>query len=173
MQVIRLWILLLFILDANAQSDNIFKVITHDGEIIYTDKPLGNIKPIELPKGSMIASKSMTKPRIEGLSQTIKQSTNTRYQLKVVTPRPEQTIRNNNGDLTIKATISPKVQGIYKLHLNDLVISQNSETFQLIALDRGVYNFYIEFALKSGKVLASTSKQTFYLHQASALNRPK
>ena len=63
MQIISLWVLLLFVLDVNAQSDNIFKVITNEGEIIYTDKPLGNIKPIELPKGSMMASKSMTNPR--------------------------------------------------------------------------------------------------------------
>lgn len=173
MQVISLWILLLFVLDVNAQSDNIFKIITNEGEIIYTDKPLGNVKPVELPEGSMMPSKPMTNRRIEGLSQSTKQTINTRYQLKVVTPGPEQTIRNNNGDLIIKATVSPKVQGIYSLHLNDRVISQNSETFQLTALDRGVYNFYIEFALKSGKILASTPTQTFYLHQASALNRPK
>ena len=173
MKVIIGWILLLFVLGANGQSDNIFKVTSKDGEIIYTDKPLGNSKQIELPNGSTITSTLMTNSSNDSLNQTIKQSPKTRYQLTVISPRPEQTIHNNNGDLTIQAAVTPKVQGIYSLHLNDRVISQNSETFQLTALDRGVYNFYIEFALKSGKILASTPTQTFYLHQASALNRPK
>ncbi|GAC32596.1 hypothetical protein [Paraglaciecola polaris] len=174
MNALHLCVFLCFVFAANAQSDKVFRVTTPEGETIFTDNPSGNAVPITLPQGSEMASSPITPlPKTAGSLLVKQHADSTHYQMNVVSPKPEQTIRSNIGQVNIQTSLHPKVQGVYTLHLNDQVMSQNSGLFRLNSLDRGVYTFYIEFALKSGKILASTSKQTFYLHQASALNRPK
>ncbi|QHJ11467.1 hypothetical protein FX988_01696 [Paraglaciecola mesophila] len=152
-------------------DDTVYKVISADGSVVYTDIPSKQAVPVTLPTGSVMVSKGVTKKPITP-SSADKARKEINIKLLVTSPKPEQTIRDNNGQVTIQATLDPQVQGEYTLHLNDQRVSQNSGVFKLQQLDRGAYTFYIEFALKSGKILASTPKQTFYLHQASALNRP-
>lgn len=153
-------------------NDKVYKVTTADGRVIYTDKPSGQAVPVPLPAGSIVKTKGVTQTPVLVTPNANKPRKEINLKLHIVSPKPEQTIRDNNGHVSIHASIDPQVQGEYTLHLNDQRISQNSGVFKLKQLDRGAYTFYIEFALKSGKILASTPKQTFYLHQASALNRP-
>lgn len=153
-------------------NDKVYKITTADGRVIYTDKPSGQAIPVPLPAGSIVTTKGVTHTPVLVSPTANKPRNDINVKLLVVSPKPEQTIRDNSGQVSIHATIEPQVQGEFILHLNEQLVSQNSGVFELNQLDRGTYTFYIEFALKSGKILASTPKQTFYLHQASALNRP-
>lgn len=151
-------------------SDRIYKITTDDGRIIYTDAPTEQGEHVPMSSGSVITLKSVSASSITTPPIVRKQTKE--IHLSVISPKPEQTIRDNNGKVTIRTALEPQVQGMYTLHLNDQVISQNKGLFNLNGLNRGAYTFHVELAHKSGKILASTPKQTFYLHQASVLNRP-
>tara|TARA_R110000744_G_scaffold101501_3_gene195647 strand:- start:1927 stop:2451 length:525 start_codon:yes stop_codon:yes gene_type:complete len=151
-------------------NDKIYKITTDDGGIIYTDSPTEQGEHVPLSADSVITLKSASLSPITTPPIVRKQTK--KIHLSVISPKPEQTIRDNSGKLTIRTALEPQVQGVYRLHLNDQVISQNKGLFKLSGLNRGAYTFHVELAHKSGKILASTPKQTFYLHQASVLNRP-
>ena len=151
-------------------SDQIYKVTTDSGRVIYTDSPSEQGEHVPMSSGSVMTLKSASPSSIT-TPPTVREQTK-EIHLSVVSPKPEQTIRDNNGKLTIRTALEPQVQGVYTLHLNDQVISQNKGLFNLDGLNRGAYTFHVELAHKSGKILASTPEQTFYLHQASVLNRP-
>jgi hypothetical protein len=153
-------------------NDTVYKVTTADGSVVYTDKPTERAVSVRLPSGTVMVSKDVIQTPVS-VSPAVKVQKEIKIKLLVTSPKPEQTLRDNSGKVSIHTSIEPQIQGEYTLHLNDQFVSQNSGVFELNDLDRGAYTFYIDFALKSGKILASTPKQTFYLHQASALNRPK
>lgn len=92
------------------------------------------------------------------------------YQLTIVSPAPEATVRNNLGELTVRGRLTPQSSGIFDLYLNGQKIRSNPiPSFTLTGIDRGAHSLEIKFTNKSGKILASTPLQTVYLHKASAL----
>ena len=92
------------------------------------------------------------------------------YTLTIDSPDAEGTVRNNLGEVDIVASISPKASGSFQLLLNgELKSTRPRPVFHLNGLDRGEYSFQVQFVGKSGKILALTEPQTFYLHKASVL----
>ena len=162
---------LLFSLSLTAfAATKIYKVVRADGSVVYTDKPPAGaieykleVKPNIIPTPNKQASTGTT---LSNSSQTEVSN----YQVRITTPKDQATIRNNQGTVTITASISPETKGTYKLYMNGEFKAQHSSPlFVLEGLDRGEYQIKIELLDQSGKLLASSPISTFYLHKASAL----
>jgi hypothetical protein len=163
--------IILLLLSMSLSAAVVYKKVNQDGTITYSDEPSEGAVKLDLAAGNSVVMPSLVslQAKQNKTAKTFKPA-QVQYQLRVISPAPEQTIRSNNGKLTVVASITPNVPGQYQLVLNGLVkTSQTSGTFKLEAMPRGEYSVQVRFIGNSGKVLALTDMQTFYLHKASAL----
>ncbi|MFT6896724.1 MAG: hypothetical protein ACJA13_001127 [Paraglaciecola sp.] len=158
---------LLILLSAQVNADTVYKTVSPTGEVIYSDTQSGSAQPMEL--NSNLVIEPLSPAQLKPVNTIESQKAEIDYQLTILSPEPEQTIRNNMGQVIIRADLTPVAKGSFKLHINQRQIVQKNPLFQLDNLDRGEYTFYIEYIGNSGKILASSNQQTFYLHKASAL----
>ncbi|WP_018983343.1 DUF4124 domain-containing protein [Salinimonas chungwhensis] len=165
-----LFTLTLASLSAPADPGKVYKIEQADGTVIYTDTPSKHSEPVNFDEHTLNVTDALPTPvkdNSQDASQARKQPD---YTLSVKRPAPEATIRNNNGKVTITATANPRPTGQFQLTLDGEIIDTNtSGTFALSGVVRGAHTFSIALVNNKGKTLASTSQQTFYMHQASAL----
>jgi len=99
-----------------------------------------------------------------------------RYQLRLVSPTPGATLRNNEGNVQVQAVIEPLPTSPYRLNLllDDqlLATSRNGLSASLSNVDRGTHRLQAQLQTEDGKILASSTPVTFYLFRSSLLNRP-
>ena len=149
-------------------AQEIYKVVNQDGSVTYTDKPVLSAERVELGPDNRMTLPPPQPPLSVNTAKTNKEP---KPVIEVVNPKPEATVRNNAGNMTIAANVdNADPQGRFKLFIdNKLVQEQSNAVFQLQGINRGAHTFYITHTDNTGKTLASTSPQTFYLHQASRL----
>lgn len=154
-------------------ATKIYKVVMPDGTIKYTDRPVAGAKLVDI--GKRINSVPTLRPKgLDSKTSSIQQTNETRlqYSIDIISPSPEETIRSNEGKLSVRASLSPKQSGQFKLFINnELLKTSSSPNFELTGLDRGEYRLQVQFFSNSGKLLASSTPSTFYLHKSSILNR--
>ncbi|MBD3586208.1 DUF4124 domain-containing protein [Salinimonas sp. HHU 13199] len=156
-------------------GQEVYKIEKEDGTVVYTDTPSKQSEPVTFEaKTSNVAQSlpvSSPKPVSPQDNAAKRQAQPTPdYQVSVSHPAPEATVRDNSGSMTIRASSQPKSSGPYQLTMNGEIVktSANGE-FSLTGVNRGTHTFSIQLLDKSGKTLASSNEQTFYMHQASAL----
>lgn len=146
----------------------VYKVVQEDGTVLYTDQPIPGAEPLSLAGVSSSVAPSLAPTQASAAETDEQEGPN--YKIEVVSPSPESTIRDNQGRMAIVARLSPEASGQFHLWLNnEHVASQQSGAFMLDGLNRGAHTFYLTVTDNSGKTLASSDPQTFYMHQASAL----
>ncbi|MBC3767894.1 DUF4124 domain-containing protein [Neptunicella marina] len=160
--------LLLSMLSAVSHA-TLYKVINKDGSVTYTDIPVEGAVPVDLSNTNSAVMPAMNTPKMKAPSLTpskIKPA----YLVNITRPTQQQTLRDNNGDLTVVAQVTPSRAAIAQLFLDGELIKQQSElTFELTNIDRGEHHVQIKLVNNSGKVIALSETITFYLHRASAL----
>ena len=150
-------------------AQTIYKIVNKDGTVTYSDQPSAGATEVVLDDTTnVIVSPIATKQKTK---QVIKPQ-QVQHKLIISSPQPEETIRNNQGTVAIRASIEPNKNGRYVLKLRDQTIESLTGTFALKGLERGTYPYQINFLDNTGKVIASSSTQRFYLHKASALIKP-
>ena len=156
-------------------AQTVYKVTQDDGTILYTDQPVPGSIAIDL---SGVSSSTVPTLAVPPPAASARTGSNTaaevKYKVQVVSPTPEATIRDNAGQMAITATISPQLDsGQFHLYLdNNKVASQNFGSFILDGINRGAHTFFVSVTDNTGKTLASSEPQTFYMHQVSVLTRP-
>lgn len=154
---------------SSAHAQEIYKVVNKDGSVTYTDKPAANAQPVELGPDNRMSLPPV--PVVKPTDSAQVKENKPKPSIKVIAPAPEATVRNNSGNITIAANVTnADKQGNYQLFINDQkVMEQSKPIFYLNGINRGAHTFYIAHTDNTGKTLASSSPQTFYLHQASRL----
>nr|WP_242698614.1 DUF4124 domain-containing protein [Alteromonas sp. 5E99-2] len=160
-------------LSASVTAQTVYKIVQDDGTVIYSDQAGPNAEAVDLSsvKGSTVPSLATPKAK---KTKTISPTDQTNYQLRILTPAPEITLRNNNGQVTISAELEPALDSVeYHLHLdNNKVISQRLSTFLVDDIYRGEHSFFISASDNTGKTLASSQPQTFYMQKVSVITNP-
>lgn len=147
-------------------AQTLFKVVKADGSVVYTDQPLPGAQSLSLPPVNTAAPLAKSTPPPPPLIKPKVPD----YQLKVLSPAPGATIRDNSGNLQVLASVEPQGAGQFRLYLDEQPVqTQSTPLFNLEGIDRGEHHIRVEFLDQSGKVLASTPSQVFYLHKASLL----
>ncbi len=154
-----------------ALAQQVYKVVSEDGSVTYTDKPVPGAEPVQLGPLNQVA---MPTPQTNARQAPPQPPAKPKPQLEILSPADEATIRNNAGDMQIAAKLTnAESKGRFRLYMDGaLITSQSTPLFQLQGINRGAHTFYIEYADNKGKTLASTPPRTFYLHQASRLINP-
>jgi hypothetical protein len=151
----------------------VYKTVKSDGSVVYSDVRSDGAVPVKLS--------SMNTVVVPTLNNTVSQTTSrinlikkirpeVQYSVFIRSPAAEQTVRDNSGEVTINAEVLPKKSGKFQLIIdNQVVKTQSNRIFQLENINRGAHNIQVNFLDNSGKILASSKPQTFYLQKASAL----
>ena len=151
-----------------AKANTIYKVVADDGSVTFTDKPSANATPMSFDGKTQNVVTAATPPTVP---PPLPEKKKPNYAVSILTPAPEATIRNNLGELTIRAAQpnAPKAP-LYRLIFDNAQYASNSSgIFKLEGINRGAHTFKVELTNNTGKTLASSPLQTLYLHQASAL----
>lgn len=152
---------------ANAQT--VYKVVGKDGSVTYTDSPVPGAEPLKL--GKINTSQPLATPQPQAPTTAPRQVES--VAVNIVSPESGATIRDNNGTVTVQASTTPLRTGIYELVLDGKPLATNGGgAFQLTNVERGEHQYQIHFKDNTGKILASSPMQTFYMHRASALINP-
>lgn len=176
-------ILLLGISVVIQANTKIYKVIKPDGTILYTDKPGPGAVPLEMnmpenvtpslapaPKQGNSVLRNNIKPQNQGNNASIEASVSP-PDIRILSPRNEETIRNNAGEILIQGDTNKASVGEYQLHMDGRIMAEKKlPQFTLYNVPRGEHTIQI-ILVNKGKQLALSEKVTFYLHRASVFNR--
>ncbi|GAA6186020.1 MULTISPECIES: DUF4124 domain-containing protein [Alteromonadaceae] len=162
--------LLLFAVTANGEK--LYKVINADGSVTYTDTPQSGAVQLDLEDANSavmpsllngVANKQVKKSRLEFPD----------YQLEIISPAEEETIRHNSGKVLVSARLEPVGNGKFEIYLDsELVQTSPAPSFQLQNVVRGEHSIQVKFIHHTGKILALSKPRVFYMHQASTLINP-
>lgn len=97
------------------------------------------------------------------------------YTIELASPKDQETLRDNEGTIPLQARVHPFTpkQGF---QIKVLLDGQETSTLtnqlpvSLSNVERGSHQIQLQLLDKDGKVLASSSSITVYLHRASALS---
>ena len=168
-------ICLLLCISVSAQV--VYKTVKADGSEVYSDINSVGSEPVNLSSMNTIVVPALHKTSSQTTSQErrIKKSIpEVQYLVSILSPAAEQTLRDNSGAVTISASVLPKKAGKFQLIFDGQVLkTQSKNQFQLETVNRGAHTIKVNFLDNSGKILASSKQQTFYLQKASALINAK
>ena len=171
MRIFSILCLLLMCIGVSAKV--VYKTVKADGRVVYSDVPSDGAVPVSLSSMNAVIMPALNNAASHTASQNNPvKNVNLEVQsiVSIRYPEPEQTLRDNSGAVTINVDISPKKSGDFQLVFdNEVVKTQSKNQFQLENVNRGAHTIQVNFLDNSGKTLALSKQQTFYLHKASAL----
>lgn len=163
----------LLLLSVFAQA-TVYKWVDKDGKVHYSDEPHKNAEIVELKEKTL---NKISLPPVKADTNDSPTIEPVKYQVVITSPEEEQTVRDNNGDFQVTATLMPEIKSQYlmALKLDGKAIGQPQigGTFQLTNIDRGEHIIVVEAMTQSGRVFASSSPRKLFLHQAVMKPAPK
>ncbi|MGL4447610.1 MAG: DUF4124 domain-containing protein [Shewanella sp.] len=163
----------LLLLSTLAQA-TVYKWIDKDGKVHYSDEPHPNAQIVELKDKTL---NQVALPAAQVNPDTRPSFEEIRYSVNITSPEEEATIRDNNGEFEVIATITPEIKSQYlmvlKLDGKPIGPPQMGGIFKLTHVERGEHILIAEVMTQNGKVFASSSPRKIFLHQAALKPTPK
>jgi hypothetical protein len=166
--------ILLLALVVPLASADVYKTVTSDGEVIFSDTPSPGAKRMHLPE--LTTYKSTPVPSLPSGTETTPPALPSYQSFTVTTPRDQATIWDNAGNVSMSVDLEPalavedghKVQ--YYLDGKPYGKADLSMANAYHGLDRGTHTLSASVLDGNGDSLISTAPVTIYLHQASVLH---
>jgi len=145
-------------------SAEVYKKVNPDGSVEFTDAPKSkDATPVPLSPTNTF--KATPAPPISS-SQKSKPTANQYTSASITSPSNDAAIRDNAGNLTVTASVTPSLQSDHKMVLmdNGVALSEStSGSFQLSNVDRGSHSLSIQVQDSAGKVIISSDPVTVHL----------
>jgi len=177
------WILLVI----NPVQAEVYKWTDSKGIVHFSDKPHPDAEKIQLPK---VQSYSSPSPVAEPADDSVSDETTTNEQdsvksdvpkdtdvtkspayknVSIIQPADQETIRNNQGYVSVIVQLEPelKVQDKLQLLFNGVPHGepQAATVFALTNIDRGSHTISVDVLDAKGKVLKTSNKITIYMQR--------
>ncbi|PSU30172.1 DUF4124 domain-containing protein [Photobacterium lutimaris] len=170
----------LLLLSATAAASEIYTWQDEEGITHFSDKPhpSASVINIQAPPQSTTPEALAAEP---GLAPELKPEPSTDpvlpdARILLTTPSDQQTLRDNQGNLTVMASSNRKLNQGHsaRLRLDGDVYgrAQTQLIWPLTNIDRGSHTLQVEL-IKHGKVIASSEEITVFLHRARINQRPE
>lgn len=151
----------------------VYKTVKADGSVVYSDVRSDGAVPVKLSSMNTVVVPALNNAAIHTTNQinsVKRRRPEIKYSVFIRSPVAEQTLRDNSGVVIITSEVLPKKTGNFQLVIdNHVVKTQSNSKFKLENINRGAHIIQVNFLDNSGKILASSKQQTFYLQKASAL----
>jgi len=164
-----------------AHAQTVYTWEDENGVLHFSDSPIQSAKQITLPKLEASApapkfesSIPVDAPKEQASTPPVKKQKKPEkiqeLSLTMLSPQHDETIRSNRGNLSIQIELNRKLGIGEQLQLmldgRRYGAPQTQMTWQLKNIDRGTHTLSIQ-AHRSGKLIASTSPVTVFLHRAT------
>lgn len=152
-----------------------YKWTMPDGSVLFSDTPPHpDAEKVTLPTSQMFTPPPISKknpPPTEKKPQTPPLYSS----LAIIQPENDQTIRNNNGDISvgINATPSLKLDLDHKFLIEldgTTILSTTTPQTLLSNIDRGSHTLRAHIADQAGAILITSDEIRFHLHKVSILH---
>lgn len=153
-----------------------YRWVDEDGIVHYTDKPHPGAERIVLPSDSHVAARQRFAPPPappEQAQQQAAQAQKFRYtKLDVVSPGPEETLWNIEGELNVTLNLTPALQEGHRIrvYFDGTPQMVDGTSFQLQEVWRGVHNLQAEVLDATGKLMIRSAPNRFYVQQTSIVH---
>jgi len=156
-------------------SAAIYKSVDAQGNIVYTDEPAGNGKPLDLPPLSTIPPPKYTPSRPSAKSGD---SGNAYTKINIVSPTQEATLRDNTGDVPVSAGLEPSLNSAaghrFQFYLDGQTQGEPTKSSRIVItnVDRGAHNVAVAVVDGKGNEVTRSNPVLFHLHRQS-INFPR
>ncbi len=163
---------------ATALPAAVYKSVDSQGNVVYTDEPSGDAKPVKLPPLSTVPA-----PRYKSSapsSAAVEQSAEAaNYQrVSIVSPTQDETLRDNTGAVPVNVVTEPELNSAaghrFKYYIDGQAQGKPTASGRIIFenLDRGAHSVEAAVVDSDGQELIRSSSVSFFLHRQS-INFPR
>jgi len=167
-------LLVLLMLGGTAHAQKIYKHVLPDGKVVYSDRPPEEEGAEEVELSPLQTYSAPSLPRIEPSDEEEDEEEQRYEEFKVSQPADDQTIRDNGGNVSIRLSVAPGLQGNHTIDIlmdGKTLGSGKSTAITLTNVDRGSHSVRATIKDEEGNVVARTDSITFHLQRA-AVGRP-
>ena len=161
--------MLLLTLPLSVFASKIYSWHDERGILIFSDIPKLDAEEVSIRQVNTIKSLVNT-PTVNIVPHVIADN----YKIDIIQPTPNATIRDNTGVVYVSSQVKPVLKHGFsvQLYLDNKPHKkpQTNTTFSLQNIDRGEHQIKIILLEDKGKVIATSSVITFYMHRSS-INR--
>lgn len=154
---------------AQAKKDDkpVFVTVDKNNVPVFSDNPVPGASQLQLKEGNRMPAVTPTEIGQRSIDHTPK------FEVFITKPEPEGTVRENNGTIYVSGQVKPLfAQGLrVRLYLDGQAVAgpSSNANFILHNIDRGEHQLMLELSDQNGKVIATSSVTTFFLHRASSI----
>ncbi|HEJ2469419.1 TPA: DUF4124 domain-containing protein [Vibrio cholerae] len=154
------------------QSDNAKSIHLPDYQAQATAPSFDSTEPVTTETEDETGRSNVTASETELTDSTVSRAPETLEPLKIslISPKHDDTVRNNSGNLFIRSELNRKLSIGEQLQLmmdgRPYGAPTTQSVWELKNVDRGTHTFSIQ-AIESGKIIASSSIITVHLHRAT------
>jgi hypothetical protein len=169
-------VLVALLLPAAALADRIYRSVDAQGRPVFSDKPPSeDAKPLDMaPLMTFEAPPLEASPQY---SDPIAASGPAYEGLAIISPRHDEAVRSNAGDVSILTRLTPILRADHRLQLllDGQIVDGAPErgTFDLTNVHRGTHVVQARVVDEGGRVLIESDPVTFHMLQISVLTRPR
>jgi hypothetical protein len=175
-------------------ATRIYRTVDEDGNVVFTDVPPRPGEPgeaVELGEGTTFSSPPPSSPppqpaaqvRLEdwlsGAEAGNDEGENAAapyHSLRIVAPADDEGLRDNAGNVTVRAELVPDLRAghVLQLYMNGALVQsvRTGSTFQLTEVDRGTHTIEVRVVDAGGTDLIRSEPSTFHLQRRSVLLQP-
>lgn len=160
-----------------ASAATVYRSVGKDGSVVFSDQPRPGAQKVVIPPANVYDPGKL--PPVEGTGTGTTAAANSPYPLlKIAAPAPDATVRQNNGDVSVKVEIRPPLKVgeghaiVLLLDGSRLPHQYTSPDMVLPNVDRGTHTLEAQVVGPTGAVLASSPTVSFHLMRFSALLAP-
>lgn len=171
--------LLLFTLPLYS-AQTVHRWVDEQGNVHFSDQPSGQHQSelIEVvpPTPSSTPVPEAPQPEVVASAEAANAQRPTGPLLIIESPSNGEIVRENSGLVIVKASLAPLPTGSFTMRVildgQQKGSANNTLVVELENVERGMHQLELQVFDESGKLLASSSKTTFYLLRVSVLSRP-
>jgi hypothetical protein len=172
----RKWLILLSALSGSAAvAAPAWTWVDANGTVHFSDRPVPGARQVELAGAQGFGSQNPT-PVLRGSTDGSPASPASQYQtIEIVRPAEQETLWNIGASLPVEVRIQPALQ---PGHRYDLVFDGQRRNLNTVAASvtlpdvfRGTHTLQVVIIDSAGAELQRSSPRTFFVQQASVLNR--
>jgi hypothetical protein len=166
------------LLACGGASAAVYKTVDEHGTVVYTDDPAGNGEPVKLPPLSTVPPPPVYAPQTSQSAEQAGAQAAAYEQLAVAKPAPDETLRDNTGDVKVQVSIKPKLDKEAGDRLQYFLDGQpqgaptTSDKTRFSNVPRGTHTVEAAVVDASGNELKRSDGVRFYLHRQS-VNFPR
>ncbi len=149
-----------------AGSAKVYVWRNEQGVLVFSDSPMPGAEEVEIQESNTMKS-SVDTSVLDITPKVIDE----KYQVNITQPESNATVRDNTGSVYVSGRIQPIFKRGLKIQLyldgKPYEKPQTHSMFVLRNVDRGEHKIKMTLISDKGKVIATSSPVTFYMHRVS------